>query len=255
MSMNARRPELGRPESAVLGPLPGFPDNPQPLPVLVLVPGQPGDPHDWLPGDRLQTVMDDFAAQHNGLAPVVVVPDVLGSQLANAIRGDSSLGRGGHLPVPGCTGDHSHPAEGGPGPPALGHRHLLRRRHRSIQMATNHPTAYPNFVDIAGQAEPALGSRQQTVNTAFGGDEETFTAIDPSTSWPGTKFPHTAGWFVVGSQDSGFDSQHQLFAAAETRRHACADWRSPGSGHDWNTAVAGIAHVLPWMRQRVNVTG
>lgn len=52
-------------------------------------------------------------------------------------------------------------------------------RHRSIQMATNHPTAYPNFVDIAGQAEPTLGSRQQTVNTAFGGDEETFTAIDP----------------------------------------------------------------------------
>ena len=47
----------------------------------------------------------------------------------------------------------------------------------------------------------------------------------------------------------GFDAQQQqLFAAA-------ADWRSPGSGHDWNTAVAGIAHVLPWMRQRMNVTG
>jgi hypothetical protein len=49
------------------------------LPVLVLVAGQPGTPRDWLDGGRLVATMNAFAAAHSGLAPVVVVPDSLGS--------------------------------------------------------------------------------------------------------------------------------------------------------------------------------
>jgi hypothetical protein len=41
------------------------------LPVLVLIPGQPGGPEDWLLAGRLAAVMDAFAAAHDGLAPVV----------------------------------------------------------------------------------------------------------------------------------------------------------------------------------------
>ena len=70
-----------------------FADNPEPLPVLVLIAGQPGDPRDWLAGDRLQSAMDGFAVHHSGLAPVVVVPDALGAQRANPICVDSSLAR------------------------------------------------------------------------------------------------------------------------------------------------------------------
>jgi len=32
-------------------------------------------------------------------------------------------------------------------------------------------------------------------------------------------------------------------------------WQSAGSAHDWNTAVAGLAHVMPWMGHRMNITG
>ena len=46
---------------------------------------------------------------------------------------------------------------------------LQASRTRAIQMATNHPSGYPNFVDISGQLELTLGSRQRTANSLFGG--------------------------------------------------------------------------------------
>ena len=62
------------------------------LPVLVLMSGQPGGPRDWLDGGELAARMDDFAAAHEGLAPVVVMVDQLGSPLANPLCMDSRLG-------------------------------------------------------------------------------------------------------------------------------------------------------------------
>src|SRR5574340_154962 len=65
---------------------PAYFTNPRPLlPVLVLIPGQPGSPQDWLEGGRLTSIMDEFAHDHQGLAPVVVVPDGTGSQMANPL--------------------------------------------------------------------------------------------------------------------------------------------------------------------------
>lgn len=57
--------------------------------------------------------------------------------------------------------------------------------------ASSHPRVYPNFVDISGQLEPTLRSRQQTVNTAFGGAK--FTASNPRDIMAGTGFPDTSG--------------------------------------------------------------
>jgi len=63
------------------------------LPVLVLIPGQPGGPEDWLLAGRLAGIVDAFAAAHHGLAPVVAVPDVTGSVFGNPLCMDSRLGR------------------------------------------------------------------------------------------------------------------------------------------------------------------
>jgi hypothetical protein len=62
------------------------------LPVLVLLSGQPGSPDDWLTGGDLAARLDEFAALHRGLAPIVVMPDPLGSPLANPLCLDSRLG-------------------------------------------------------------------------------------------------------------------------------------------------------------------
>lgn len=57
---------------------PAYFAHPRPLlPVLVLMAGQPGSPEDWVSIGHLKRRMDDFAAQHHGLSPIVVSVDQL----------------------------------------------------------------------------------------------------------------------------------------------------------------------------------
>ncbi|HET8993769.1 MAG TPA: esterase, partial [Rhodococcus sp. (in: high G+C Gram-positive bacteria)] len=72
---------------------PAYFTDPRPeLPVLVLLAGQPGSTEDWLIGGRLTQTMDAFAAEHSGLAPIVVLADGTGSEFANPMCVDSHLG-------------------------------------------------------------------------------------------------------------------------------------------------------------------
>jgi S-formylglutathione hydrolase FrmB len=233
-----------------------FADNPEPLPVLLVFHGQPGEPSDWLLGDRVQNVMDAYAAQHDGIAPIVVAPDVTGSTLANPLCTNSSLGQlDTYLSkdVPAAIHaqlrvdqDQAHWAVAG----------FSYGGTCSIEMATNHPELFRTFVDISGEEEPTLGSRQLTVDTAFGGDAAKFTAINPLDIMAGKKFPDTAGWFVVGSEDA--DYKAALMKVYQGAQHAGMDvqfWEAPDGGHDWGTPIAAMTHVMDWLGQRMNITG
>nr|WP_156520207.1 hypothetical protein [Rhodococcus sp. EPR-157] len=90
------------------------------LPVLVLVPGQPGTPRDWFDGGWLDAVLDSYASAHAGSRY-----DRRGGRPARQpARSDDLRGFGGrqrvHLPVGRCTHlDPLHVA-GRPRPPAAG---------------------------------------------------------------------------------------------------------------------------------------
>ncbi|WP_041371181.1 alpha/beta hydrolase [Nakamurella multipartita] len=237
-----------------------FADNREPLPVLILFHGQPGSPDDWITGDRVQTVMNDFAAQHNGIAPVVVIPDVLGSQLANPICADSSLGNvdtylAKDLPAAIASQldvdqDHRHWVVGG----------FSYGGTCALQMATNHPDVYPHFVNISGEKEPTLGSgdtaRKTTVDAAFGGDEAKFVAINPADLMQKHSFPDSSGWFIWGQADPDTKLQQiRNDQLATTAGMNVQIWEVPETGHDWGTAASGLAHVMPWMATTMGLTG
>ena len=235
-----------------------FADNPQPLPVLILMAGQPGDPGDWFLGDRVQNVMNDFAAAHNGIAPVVVVPDALGSTLANPDCIDSSLGQvdtylskdvpDGIKKQLRVDPDMRHWVVGGFSAGGI----------CALQLATNHPDLYRNFVDISGLEDATLdiGQRQQTIDQLFGGDEAKFQAINPKDIMAVKKFPDTSGWFIAGSEDQDTGpGQRTLNGIAQAAGMDTQFWESPGTGHDWATAVNGLTHTMPWMAKQMNLTG
>ncbi len=232
-----------------------FAENPQPLPVLVLSSGQPGEPGEWFLTDRVPTIMDAFAAANNGIAPIVVVPDTLGSQLANPLCANTDRGNVDTYlatDVPAeikkqlrVDPDTSHWVFGG----------FSYGGTCAIQLATNHPDVYPHFVDISGQLEPTFGTRQQTVDAAFNGNNAAFVAVNPMDLMAKNKYPASSGWFVVGSDDAEQKpEQQQLYQAAQQAGMDVQYWESPGTGHDWNTAVAGLQHTLPWIAQKGNLT-
>lgn len=232
-----------------------FADNAEPLPVLVLIHGQPGGPGDWQTGDRVQSAMNAYAAQHNGITPVVVMPDATGGSTDNPLCADSSLGKVDTFlskDVPNAIRsqlrvqtDPKHWAIGG----------FSYGGTCALQMVTNHPDIYTSFIDISGEQEPTLGSRQQTVDTAFGGDASKFKAINPLDIMAAKKFPQIGGWFIVGSDDGDFKGQQQkMYQAAKDAGMDVQYWEVAGAGHDWNVGSVGLDHAMPWLGQRMGIT-
>lgn len=134
---------------------PSYFTNPRPLlPVLVLMAGQPGKPEDWLQGGKLTATMDAFARDHEGLAPVVVIADGTGSQMANPLCTDSSQGKVGTYLAKDLPAAVANAFQIDTNPRAWAIGGLSYGGTCSLQMATNYPEVYPTFLDLSGQLEP-----------------------------------------------------------------------------------------------------
>jgi enterochelin esterase-like enzyme len=224
------------------------------LPVLVLLAGQPGSPRDWLDGGRLAPMFDAFAAAHQGLAPVVVIPDDLGKALANPLCLDSRLGNvetylavdvptwvKQHLQIDTDTrrwaiGGYSH---GGT---------------CALQLAVRAPRVYPTFIDISGQDEPTLGDRQRTVGMAFRGDLAAFRRVNPLDILAAHQFPDTAAMIVAGDRDSTYRPQQRRVHAACQAAGMQVAWLDLPGGHSWSVWGPGLQRSLPWLATRTGMT-
>ncbi len=175
------------------------------LPVMVLLSGQPGMPSGWFTDGQADRIADDFQQEHGGQAPIVVSVDGTGSTTGNPACVD-----GPNMKM------QTYLAEDIPA--------LIKRDFRvvqdqakwtigglsyggtcALQVITNAPDAYGTFLDFSGEPEPSIGSHEKTVNELFGGDEEAFGDVNPSTllvrAAGSQKYAHTAGRFVAGESD------------------------------------------------------
>ncbi|MFC1432044.1 alpha/beta hydrolase [Streptacidiphilus sp. N1-3] len=234
---------------------PAYQASPRPrLPVLVLLAGQPGSPDDWVDSGQLVTVLDGFAAAHQGLAPVVAVVDPLGSAFANTLCLDSRIAQAQTYlarDVPDWIGTHLQVATGR-GATAIGG--LSFGGTCSLQLAVNAPDVYGSFLDISGQDEPTLGSRDKTVSKAFGGDAAAFAKVNPLDVMARRSFPHTAGAIVSGASDSIYTPQQQRVLTACRQAGMDVTWRLLPGGHSWQVWRAGLEQELPWVAQHTGLT-
>jgi S-formylglutathione hydrolase FrmB len=230
-----------------------FADPPPRLPVLVLLSGQPGSPQDWISAGKLVRIMDAFASAHRGLAPVVVVPDATGSPLGDPLCLDSRRGRSDTylaIDVPAwikgrLTVDVRPNAWAVAGASYGGTC--------ALQLATNHPSVYPNFVDIAGSAEPTLGDRSRTVIEAFGGDEQAFTRVNPLDLLRSHRYPNSAAAIVIGKSDH--DNKPDAKQVLEATKAAGMDshYTEVTGSHDWRAFSAALSAELPWLARRAGL--
>jgi S-formylglutathione hydrolase FrmB len=224
------------------------------LPVLVLLAGQPGDPRNWIDSGRLQAVMDGFAKRHHGLAPIVVMPDDLGSEFANPLCLDSRLGDAQTyltVDVPNWVTSHLQVRPPGRGWAIAG---LSDGGTCAIQLSTQAPRLYPIFVDISGQIGPTLGSRQLTIGRAFGGDAAAFARVDPVVVLAHTRFPHSAGVFVAGANDRVYTpQQRKMYLAARHAGMKVTFMELPG-GHGWQVWRGGLERNVSWLASQLGIT-
>ena len=224
------------------------------LPVLVLMAGQPGSPQDWLTAGRLAEVMDNFAAAHRGLAPLVVLPDATGSTLANPLCMDSDLG---HLEtylardVPDWVKAH---LQVDPDPQHWAAAGFSYGGTCALQLAVRQPRIYPTFIDISGQDEPTLGDHTATVAATFHGDETAFRAVDPLTILATTGPVASAGIIAAGADDPEDLRQQRNVLAATSRAGIATRWVQVPGGHTWPVAISVLTTALSLTAPRLGLS-
>ncbi|GHH50716.1 alpha/beta hydrolase [Lentzea cavernae] len=233
---------------------PAYAAKPRPrLPVLVLLAGQPGSPRDWYDAGRITDNMDEFARAHRGLAPIVVMPDSLGSLTANPLCLDSKLGQAETYltrDVPKWIKERLTVDERREAWTVAG---LSHGGTCSLQLAVRAPDVYANFIDLSGQREPTLGTRADTVKAAFGGDEAAFVRVNPLDVLAQRQFPQLSGVIVAGRDDALYRPAGAEVFEACRKAGMDVQWKELPGGHDWNVWRPGLYGSLPWLAQRTGL--
>jgi enterochelin esterase-like enzyme len=240
-----------RPAYIYLPPAYFGPTRPE-LPVLLLMPGQPGNPSDWLTGGRLREKLDHFAEEHGGIAPVAVVVDPLGSPSANTMCMDTRLGAAESYLVQDVI------------PWIKTHLTVATSADRwaaggfsfggtcSVQLLAKHPNLVSAALAFAAEDEPALAKeRSKTVDLAFDGDEAAFDAQVPAHFFAASRHDGSLLFLAAGSKDHDF--QHQAAVIAEQAgasgvevHHAMGD----GEGHSWEMIAKTWPEGMSLLAQR-----
>jgi S-formylglutathione hydrolase FrmB len=225
------------------------------LPTLVLLPGEPGSASDWSSDGDADNTADAFAADHHGVAPIIVMPDPNGVKTVDSECVNSQFGNAETYladDVPNFARQHLN-ASRAPGSLAIGG--LSAGGTCSVMLSLLHPTVYPTFASFSGFASPEYENttQAQTIDILFGGSEEAFDAHDPIQILQDARYSGLAGWFEVGNQDT------EPLQAAETLEPAalkagistCIVVR-PG-GHDFTLWSQALEDAFPWLSWRLGL--
>ena len=208
-----------RPAEVYLPPAWFMSPRPQ-LPVIVMLHGSPGTPEDWTRSAAADQVSDRWAAHHEGVAPILVMPDINGS-----FNGDSECtdGTAGNVETY-LTVDvrdwvllHLHAASGRE-QWAIGG--LSEGGTCAVDLALRHSSLWATFLDWGGDdhishhgGAPSLFTGSLTHRRALVASYDPIRLLrhfhDPA---------RLQGWFEVGASDGGTTQAVQRLAAIAQRQ-------------------------------------
>ncbi|RAV07032.1 esterase family protein [Mycobacterium colombiense] len=255
---------------------------PPALPTVMMIGGQFNTPADWTRAGNAVKTIDDFAAAHDGKAPVLVFVDSGGAfnndtECVNGVRGNAA----DHLTkdvVPfmiSTFGVSTHRSNWGVAGWSMGGT-------CAVDLTVMHPELFSAFVDVAGDFFPNAGNKAQTIARLFGGSADAWAAFDPTTviSRHGP-YRDVAGWFAISSDgppsrrdlqlaDTGAirlagreaaanpgnqtAAAYSLCAIGRSNGIDCAVVPQPGK-HDWPFADRVFAASLPWLAGELGTPG
>lgn len=229
--------------------------HPVSLPVIEMMSGQPGSPQDVFEAGLLAETLDAYAKAHNGLAPIVVVPDQLGSRASNPMCVDSPLGNSATyltVDVPNWIRSALTVDSDPTGWVIAG---FSQGGTCSIQLGAAHPEIYGTVLDVSGELVPSIGSAATTIAKGFGGSAAAYAAAAPvavlAAHAPYTDFQVIV---AVGGNDTRFEPYaHAIAAAAKSAGAVTQTIVSPGTAHDWRTVHYAWSEALPTLAVRTGL--
>lgn len=223
--------------------------NPPRLPLVVMMMGYPGSPDVGFIADAL----DAMAAQHKGLAPIVIVADQLGA------GGEQPTG-----PDPACANSAKYgdvPAYFNTDIPAYALKNLnVLTDHTywtimgysnggacAFTWAAQHPDIWGNLIAISPDEYPGVEWRADAIKTLYHGDEAAFEANMPAAGLAANagKFTDHLAVFTVGEKDPGFiPGARKNAKLAEQAGFTTALYVVPGADHVVTALNGGIPFAM-----------
>lgn len=230
---------VARDAGIYLPPAALVPDAPA-LPLVVMMMGYVGNPDPTIISD----VLDQLAAQHDGLAPIVIVADQLGGDGSNdpACADSAAYGNAETYVTTDVVNWARENLKIIDDPRYMTIAGYSNGGGCAIKYGAKYPETFKNIIDVSGEEYPGSEDVDSVVATIYGGDQAAFDASKPvqiMQSAPAGTYEASTAIFTAGSEDPGF-----LAAATTVSNEAIEVGMSvtlyvvPGADHG-GTAVSG----------------
>ncbi len=230
-----------------------FTDPTPQLPVIMMLHGSPGDPANWTQSSMADQTADAFAAQHGGVAPILVTPDISGSTTADTECIDGAQGNVETYLMTDVVNHMRERFNAASGPGSLAIVGLSTGGFCSLVLSLRHPDEVAAAGDYSGTDKPQL-DKGDALQDLFGGDQAAFDAHDPRKILPQRQFPNLGIWFDAGADDSSaIAAQNTIAALARTAGIETCVGTVPG-GHDFTVWEQTFERSLPWLSSRLGLT-
>jgi S-formylglutathione hydrolase FrmB len=224
-------------------------EHPHPhLPVIELLHGSPGSPADWTRASFADLTADAYARQHNGFAPILVMPDVNGgawwkdSECVDGVQGNAETYliddvRAAVVQNFGARADGGGWAVAG----------LSEGGSCALQMGLRHPESFAIIGDFSGADHPyhSGGLGHLFFGTTHAQWVRAERQYDPRwllSHWHQRHHPRIV--FGIGRSDSNLTGMMHLLDLARTNRIPAQMIILPG-GHEFRLWGATFADALP----------
>lgn len=227
----ARQAELYLPPAALV-------EDPPRLPLVIMMMGQPGHPD----ATFIAQVLDGFAAEHDGLAPIALVIDQLGDPSEDPLCLDTDLGMVETYvmqDVVPWAKLHLNVLQGAASTTVAGYSN---GGGCAAYFGAKYPETFGNVIAIAPTEYAGVEHSGEVLTTVFKGDQAAYDAVKPATIMD-AKAPYadSTAIFAVGEDDHAFaPGTERLAEAAKAAGMATTYVEVPDGDHGASTLTAGL---------------
>jgi len=204
---------------------------------------------------QLVSTMDEFAKEHHGITPLVFVVDDIGSPIndtecVNSPRGNVETYLTTDVPK---YIENNYPASDNPANWGIGGLSLGGTC--AVMLALTHPNVYHYFLDMGGDLGPSIGTKQETIQKLYGGNEAAWAADQPSILLKTKTYKNVGGYFANGREDSPdvVNGTSQLYTES---KNAGLDtvYETVDGQHTFDVFDELFSNALPWLSNRIGAT-
>lgn len=216
------------------------------LPVILMMSGQPGSPGRVFAAGGIQTMMDDYAQHHDGLAPIVIAADQLGDDSHNTLCVDSPVyGKAltyltkdvvdwvkTNLPAARQAQDWAIAG-------------FSQGATCSLQIGANHPNLFGTIIPTGSELKPTNGSESSMISRFFHGDRTAYEKQIPINAIRNHAPSNQTLVIGAGERDRESARNVELIApvAQQEGMHVTAV-ESLGNAHDWHAVRDTLRYGL-----------